>query len=126
LIGTTVYERSPANCFADIVEIAPLTSDPGYIPWLIETIQKYHADMIIPAIEADMSAWNAYRPELKAAGAFILLNRSELVELCLDKWAFYQELTNAGFRYCIDTTLEADFDRFSCPFLLKPRRGFGA
>ena len=26
LIGTTIYEESPADCFSDIVEIAPKTS----------------------------------------------------------------------------------------------------
>ena len=126
LIGTTIYEESPANCFADVVELAPLTSSPDYIPWLTATIEKHHVDMIIPAIEADMSAWNKHRAELESTGTFVLLNRPELVELCLDKWAFYQKLTEAGFRHCIASSLEPDFEQFPLPFLLKPRCGFGA
>ena len=48
LIGTTIYEESPADCFADIVEHPPLTNSSQYIPWLINTIEKYSIDMIIP------------------------------------------------------------------------------
>lgn len=126
LIGTTIYEESPADCFSDIVEIAPLTSDPGYLSWLIRTIQKYRVDMIIPAIEADMSFWNKHRSELEAAGTFVLLNREELINLCLDKWRFYQALIRAGFQHCIDSSVEPNFQRFLCPFILKPRCGYGS
>ena len=89
LIGTTIYETSPANCFADIVLQPPMTCDENYIPWLVETIKKYDIDMIIPAIEADMSEWNKNREILEKTGTFVLLNNSKLIELCLDKWEFY-------------------------------------
>ena len=41
LIGSTIYKESPANCFADIVEIAPKTIESNYINWLCSIIQKY-------------------------------------------------------------------------------------
>lgn len=126
LIGTTIYETSPANCFSDIVLQPPVTTDERYIPWLIKTIQDYKIDMIIPAIEADMSAWNKHRKELQDTGTFVMLNNSELIELCLDKWNFYQKLKENNFKYAIESSIEADFNRFKLPFLLKPRCGFGS
>lgn len=126
LIGTTIYETSPANCFSDIVLTPPLTMDKSYIPWLIKTIKEYKVDMIIPAIEADMSEWNKHRKELKQTGTCVMLNNSELIELCLDKWNFYKKLKENNFKYTIESSLEPDFNKFELPFLLKPRCGFGS
>jgi len=126
LIGTTIYEESPANCFADIVEISLLTSDEKYIPWLINIIKKYSVDMIIPAIEADMSMWNKNRVLLEETGTFVLLNTSSLIELCLDKWSFYEKLESHKNEYRIKSSIEPNFELYSLPFLLKPRCGFGS
>ena len=125
LIGTTIYKESPADCFSDIVEHPPMTHDEGYIPWLIDTIEKYHIDMIIPAIEADMEVWNKNREKLQNTGTYVLLNNSGLIDLCLDKWHFYQALKDNHFKYCIDSTIDAEHVTYSYPFILKPRCGFG-
>lgn len=125
LIGTTIYEDSPAECFSDIVEQAPLTIDESYIPWLVDTIKKYDVKMIIPAIEADMSCWNKNRKCLEETGTIVLLNQSELIELCLDKWKFYEKLRMYKPQYAIDTSLTIDDDQ-QFPILLKPRCGFGS
>lgn len=126
LIGTTIYERSPADCFSDFVEHSPLTHTPQYIPWLIDTINKYSVDMIIPGIEADMSVWNINRRVLEETGTKVLLNRSELISLCLDKWEFYQVLHKKGFKYCIETSISQDFHYFEQPFIIKPKCGYGS
>lgn len=126
LIGTTIYDESPANCFADIVLKAPLTSDEHYLAWLKKTIREYAVDMIIPAIEADMSLWNRYREELENEGTLVLLNNSALIDLCLDKWQFYKKLESEGLPYCIPSSLVPAFSTFSLPFILKPRCGFGS
>lgn len=126
LIGTTIYKTSPANCFADVVLQPPMTTDASYIPWLVKTIKQYKIDMIIPAIEADMSCWNKHRKVLADTGTFVMLNNPQLIELCLDKWKFYQKLKENNFPYAIESSLNAQFDRFSLPFLLKPRCGFAS
>lgn len=126
LIGTTIYDESPADCFSDIVLKAPLTTDKNYLSWLKDTIRTYKIDMIIPAIEADMSLWNEYRTELEKEGTFVLLNNSSLIELCLDKWKFYEKLESSGLRYFIKSSITPSFSTFEIPFILKPRCGFGS
>lgn len=126
LIGTTIYPESPANCFADIVELVPKTDDEGYVPRLIALICRYHVDLIIPGIEADMKAWNMHRKELEETGVQLLLNNSNLVELCMDKWLFYKELEKRDFGFRIRTFISTDIDILSFPVILKPRCGFGA
>lgn len=126
LIGTTIYKESPAECFADIVEYSPMSSMPEYIPWLISVIKKYKVDMIIPAIEVDMSIWNTHRELLEKTGTKVLLNNFELIDLCLDKWAFYRKLREYHFMYCIDTSISQDFKYFTRPFIIKPRCSYGS
>ena len=130
LIGTTIYDDSVAPAFCDIFEQAPKTNDPQYLDWLVNCIKKHKVDMIIPAIEADMLFWNLHRRELTDAGAFILLNNSELIEACRDKWIFYQKLMDGASEYAIHSAVSGSFseisEKFGLPFLLKPRRGFGS
>lgn len=130
LIGTTIYDDSVANAFCDIFEQAPKTSDENYIDWLCKIIKKYDVDMIIPGIEADMIKWNQEREALEQIGVEILLNNPELINLCSDKWLFYEKLNSTDSKLAIESRLEGTFEEFEkdfgLPFLLKPRKGFAS
>lgn len=130
LVGTSIYEDSVAPAFCDVFEQAPLTSDVGYIPWLLHTINRHQVDLIIPGIEIDMFKWVDHIPEIEKNGAVALLNNPELIRLCKDKWAFYENLRDSGAACAIESSLSQQFEdlkkQFGLPFLLKPRRGFGS
>lgn len=126
LIGTTIHDFSIAPVFCDIFEKAIPTSHPDYTDWLCSIIEKHSVDMIIPGIESDLFKWNDEREELGSTGAFPLLNNSELIKLCFDKWLFYQQLITKNKEVAIPTVIDADFYTFPVPFLLKPRRGYGS
>jgi carbamoyl-phosphate synthase large subunit len=130
LVSTTIYEDSVAQGFSDIFEKAPLTTESGYMEWLLRVIRKHEIDLIIPAIEADMYAWVDQIPEIQKAGASAVLNDIGLIALCKDKWNFYESLKAHHSPYTIESSLSSDFaglvSRFGLPFLLKPRRGFGS
>jgi carbamoyl-phosphate synthase large subunit len=123
LIGTTIYKDSVAPAFCDILEIAPLTSEPGYVDWLCNLIQKRKIDMAIPGIEADMYKWNENRDKFVA-----LLNNPDLVALCQDKWVFYTKIKENSLS--IDSRIDGSFEEikeeYGLPFLLKPRRGYSS
>lgn len=130
LIGTSIYDDSVAPAFCDIFELAVETASPDYGEWLSGVIKKHNVDMIIPGIEADMLAWNEQRVKLEATGAAVLLNNSELIRLCSDKWSFYEKLQAHNSVYLIESRLDGSFetlqDTLGLPFLLKPRRGFAS
>jgi carbamoyl-phosphate synthase large subunit len=130
LIGSTIYNDSVAQGFCDVFELAPLTSDPDYVNWLKLIIRKHNIDLIIPGIEADMYKWVENIPELEEAGTKLLLNKTDLISLCSDKWVFYESFIKENTPYSIDTTLNSDYyhlvNEFGLPFILKPRRGFGS
>jgi carbamoyl-phosphate synthase large subunit len=126
LIGTSIHDFSIAPAFCDIFEKALPTHHPDYTDWLCEIIRKYSIDMLIPGIECDMFRWNTEREKIIITSAFPLLNNSKLIELCCDKWAFYEKLIIDNAAYAIPTTFNGDFKTFSFPFLLKPRHGYGS
>jgi carbamoyl-phosphate synthase large subunit len=130
LVGTSIYDDSIAPAFCDVFERAPPTNEEWYLEWLLATIQRHRIDLLIPAIEIDMYKWGEHVPAIRATGAIPLLNSPSLLELCKDKWIFYQRLKIAGLRCAIDTSISQDFEasaaKFGLPFLLKPRRGFAS
>jgi carbamoyl-phosphate synthase large subunit len=130
LIGTTIYDDSVAQGFCDIFEKALPTSDKKYMDWLISIIKKYKVDLIIPGIEADLYTWSIHKGIIEKAGAILLTNNLSLIELCKDKWTFYNELKKINSPYLIRTSLDTEFnlivDKFGLPFLLKPKRGFAS
>lgn len=130
LVGTSIYDDSVAPAFCDVFEQAVPTSAPEYLDWLLATLRRHRIDLLIPGIEIDMYHWVNHIPEIRATGAFPLLNVPELIALCKDKWGFYQRLAAAGGSCAIASSLAQDFsvlaEQFGLPFLLKPRRGFGS
>lgn len=130
LIGSSIHTDSVAPAFCDLFEQAPRTDDPGYMQWLLAVIQKHRIDLLIPGIEADVHYWNTVRSQLTASGAYPLLNEPQLIELCQDKWAFYQQLLRYHPDCAIPGSLSTDFhelrEAYGLPFLLKPRHGFGS
>ena len=126
LIGTTIYDFSVAPAFCDECLVAPGTDEPIYMDWLLETIRRYSVEMVIPGIECDMFLWNKQRDRIVSAGALPLLNCSELIELCRDKWLFYERLITENAKYAIPTALTDRGAVFPVPFILKPRCGYGS
>src|SRR5438128_5856316 len=107
LIGTTVYNDSPAQGFCDIFEQAPPTRDAFYLEWLSRIISTHRIDLIIPGIEDDMYRWSDAGGELEQGGRVkALLNDPRLISLCRDKWKFYEAISASGVSCVIDTTLE--------------------
>jgi len=126
LIGSTIYDYSAANKYADFVLKALPTHDPNYLEWLCETISKNSVAIVIPGIECDVYGWNDCRNEILSAGAIPILNQFSLIELCKDKWEFFKVLFSNHSEYAIPTSNKASFEQYPLPFLLKPRHGYGS
>lgn len=130
LVGTSMHDDSAAPAFCDVFEHAPPTTAPGYLQWLLATIRRRSIDLLVPGIEIDVYHWAEHTAEIRATGALPMLNTLGLIDLCRDKWRFYERLRQAAVECAIESSLEADFailsERFGLPFLLKPRRGYGA
>ena len=130
LIGTSMHENSVAPAFCDCFEKAPKTVAPEYNNWFGNVVEKHSVDIAIPGIEIDMHSWSEARAELSTGTLQFLLNNRQLIELCRDKWVFYQDLLTRNDAVAIPTYDQGSFEELSrwcgLPFLLKPRCGYGS
>lgn len=130
LVGTTIYNDSVAEGFCDIFVEAMPTNHPDYIKWIIETVNKYNVDLIIPGIEADLYKWAEYKDVIEKTGTLVLMNDLYLIELCRDKWKFYQHMKRKSLPFLIESSLDNDYEKVSqklgLPLLIKPRCGYAS
>ena len=121
-IGTTIYENTVAPYFCDKVERIYSTDNPDYTKNLINIINKHNVDIIIPSIEIDVINWTDNRIEIeKKTNALIVLNNSDLIKLCSDKWLFYKELNKYNSIYKIPTYSKLP-KKIDFPIIIKPKK----
>lgn len=127
LIGTTIYEDSVANAFCDQFVKAIPTHDSNYANWINKTLANYDIDLVIPGFEDDVRACKNNYSIFQKNKTKIVLNNFNLIELCNDKWRFYETLKYVKFENLIPSSLSTNFEalaeEFGLPFLLKPRSG---
>jgi carbamoyl-phosphate synthase large subunit len=130
LIGSTIHEDSIAPAFTDVCIKAPFSGSKGYLEWFIKVIKDHNVDLVIPSFDEDVNFLNNHRKQLELTGAKVVLNNSELVHLCNDKWEFYKVLKRNNCPYAIPSSISSEFHdlerEFGLPLILKPRKGFAS
>lgn len=130
LVGTSIYDSDVVRYFSDIFVIAPHTDNEMYLEWLKNTVQEYHIEILIPGIEIDMYKWNANRKVIESWGVKLLLNTKELIDLCYDKWKFYEKLKQIDNSLCIPTYINKEYEEIrkivGDRILIKPRNGYAS
>jgi carbamoyl-phosphate synthase large subunit len=130
IVSSSIHDVSVAPKFADVFHKAPMTTDRDYLKWLIHLVNQYSIDVIIPGIEADLYAWTENADMLTQLPTKPVLNNPSLVNICRDKWEFFQYLEMYNLPCVIPTMLPGDYDSqvrmFGDHLILKPRRGFGS
>ncbi len=130
LIGVTAKSTSAAPGFCDATFLAPLTSDSNYLNWLLDLIEREKIDVVVPGIDADMYKWSSHEDAIRSTSAVPVLNSSDLIALCGDKYRMYLHLSEENEPCVIESSISSNFDdlleRFGLPMIAKPRRGFGS
>lgn len=124
-----------ANAFAfglyevDDRYILPLADDPGYVSALLALCESEGVAAILPGTQPEVRVLAANRETLASAGRVPIVNPSEVVKLCANKWRLYEWLTMEG----IDTPKTVRADRWAdlirevgYPIVGKPTENTGA
>lgn len=130
LVGTSIYDSDVAKKYCDIFLIAPHTESNHYLDWLEKTVKNYAIDLLIPGIEIDLYKWNEIRNRIDEWGIKVILNSSKLIELCRDKWVFYEKIKKINEDIWIPTIFQCNYDvakkALGSEMIVKPRRGYGS
>jgi len=108
--------------------IIPPATSPAYVPTLLRFISKEHIQVLFHGSEPELRVMSGERDQFQAAGVFLPLNPERVIQLCMDKLATMDWLSDHGFcipQYKRIRSLDdlADLDYF--PVILKPSLGGG-
>ena len=103
---------------------------PEYTSFWLDLLDREQVDLVLPGLELDVLFFSRHRSAFEGAGARIVLNDADLIEVAQDKWDFGLELQRHGIAP-IPACLNRDWS--GCvtglgppPLLLKPRQGNGS
>jgi carbamoyl-phosphate synthase large subunit len=128
IIGVDINPASLGLYQSDEAYIVPPASDPEYVDILLELCKKRNARVLIPGSEAEMKTVSYNRHRFTGADILTLINSTEVIELCTDKWKTTEFLLENGFKCPQSVLLETEddcnrIDRF--PVVVKPSVGSG-
>lgn len=117
-------QRSLVEGFATL----PPASHPGYLDALMAVCQRWQIRALFHGCEPELNVFAKNRSAIEAAGIFLPINRVDLIQLCMDKAATNQHLSELGFpspRFERVTGIDglAAIDWF--PVVVKPATGGG-
>ena len=129
ITGIDMYGHAVGQCWCDVFERSRPVADPGYLDFLRDVVARQEIDLIIPAIEQDVTFLSRNRAAFDGTGTKIALNTAALIEQSDDKWSMHEALRAVGCP-TIDTALHGSFEelgaRLGVPFLIKPRRSYAS
>ncbi len=129
IVGTDIFGHAVGQHWCDAFERSLPVADPRYEEFLRELVMRHDIDLVLPAIEQDVSFLSQRRAAFAGTKARVALNDASLIALSDDKWLTHEALVRLGLP-AIATVLDGTFEeiaaRLGSPFLLKPRRSYAS
>ena len=127
VITTDLNCLSPGLYFGDRHYIAPLTTDPGYIPLIKSICIRENVGLLIPTIDDELPIFGRHRYEFEKMGICVAVSSESTGHVCNDKYASYYFFKERGIPFA-RTWLPEELDRenLKYPLFLKPRSGRGS
>lgn len=125
IVVVSVEPLTPAGCFADVSVQVPLIRDPAYVDCLLEVCRQHEVGVVIPLIDLDLDRLAPHLARFATEGTVIACPEPVMVQLCLDKFAFFEfaRANNLAHPATVDATNLADL---AFPAYYKRRHGFGS
>lgn len=130
--GTDCSVHAPALYETDAHYIVPRMTDPSYLDTILEICRKEAINAVLPLQEDELYLIASHRRLFTDAGITPIVSSAEAIELCRDKYAFYQYLKKNGLPAITTCSSfetfqkEAEAGTMKLPIFLKPVRGCGS
>lgn len=132
VIGTDCSIYAPALYETDAHYIVPRMTDPAYLNTILDICRKESVSAVLPLQEDELYLIASHRQLFSEAGITPIVSAAETIELCRDKYAFYQYLKKNALPALTSCNSFAAFEqelaagRMKLPVFLKPSRGCGS
>lgn len=132
VVGTDCSIYAPALYDTDAHYIVPRMTEPNYLDTIIDICQKEKINAVLPLQEDELYLIASHKDLFTDIGVTPIVSGAEAVDLCRDKFVFYQHLKK---HHLPAITSVNSFEAFlkeqkagamSLPVFLKPTRGCGS
>lgn len=126
VIATDCSAYAPAVYEADDYELVPRITEPGYLEKILDICKRRQITGVLSLIDPELSLLAANKERFLEIGTTPIVPDAEAVELCFNKYAMYERLTELGFATgkCFLDRKEffdaADAGKISYPVFVKP------
>jgi carbamoyl-phosphate synthase large subunit len=117
---------APTRFTADHAISVPRCTDAAFLDTVHELCRKYHATLVVPTIDTELSIYAAAREQFAADGITIAISSPAAVRICGNKIGTHDWLTANGFPTVRQTDLESALCRrtdWPLPLIVKPYNG---
>lgn len=98
VIATDNSELAPALYDADKYYIVPKIDDEGYLNEILSICRENNVKAVISLIDTELSLLAKYKQEFLNIGTVPVISDYDLIELCFNKYAFYELLIDNQFK----------------------------
>ncbi len=132
VVGTDCSIYAPALYETDAHYIVPRMTDPAYLDTILAICRKESISAVLPLQEDELYLIASHRQLFIQAGITPIVSVAQSIELCRDKYAFYQYLRKndlPSLTTCSDFAAfqkELAAGNIKMPVFLKPSRGCGS
>lgn len=129
VVVTDCSVNSPALYRADKYYIVPRMKEPDYLPTLYEICKKEDINVVLPLQEDELGLISENSEEFRKRDVLPVVSTTGVVNLCRDKYAFYNKMCEIGVpsvpTYLAEDKQEA-INNYGFPLFMKPRYGAGS
>jgi carbamoyl-phosphate synthase large subunit len=123
ILSTDSNTLSAGFYLSDYNEVIPEAENSNYLDILLQIIEKYKIDILMPSSGYDIFPFSEHKDKLKQKGAIPVISDREVLEICRDKILTYNHLKKL-FNLPFTTEQKEEINEF--PIIAKPRYGKGS
>jgi carbamoyl-phosphate synthase large subunit len=123
ILSTDSNNLSAGFYLSDFYEVIPEAEADDYLEVLLNIIDKYSIEVLMPSSGYDIFPFSEYKSKLKKHGVFPIVSDRKILEICRDKISTFSHL-NKEFSLPFTTLNPQEIDTY--PIIAKPRYGKGS
>ena len=123
ILSTDSNNLSAGFYLSDFYEVIPEAEADDYLEVLLNIIDKYSIEVLMPSSGYDIFPFSEYKSKLKKHGVFPIVSDRKILEICRDKISTFNHL-NKEFNLPFTTLNPGEINSY--PIIAKPRYGKGS
>lgn len=127
VISTDINNLSAGLYMSDKHYLVPPSSDQNFIPTILRLCKKENIKLLIPTRDGELLLFAKNKEKFEKQGTHVMVSNPEIIEICNDKYRFYQFLLKNNIptpkTYFSE---QIDFPSIHYPLFVKSRYGSGS